>query len=265
MFREEKRIAATLADLLPALERGSRTAEVILVDDGSDDATVRMVTPFLRDEPAGRLWSVRLIRHEANRGKGAAVRTGFAAASGLWRLIMDADNSTRITQADKLFDAARRTGSGLVAGSRAAAGAVVTTRPHRRLTGLLFRAALSLMGMRLLEDTQCGFKLYRADAADLVARLGREDRFAFDLEHLMLLRRVGIEEVGVDWTHADHGTVRPVRDGLRMLRSAWRLRRIGPPDDDTDPVRARLALAAIELKPLEPAVHASRAQAASHH
>lgn len=256
MFREAARIGRTLDDLIPALARGDRPSEVILVDDGSDDATAEAVAPKLRESVDGSLLRVRLLRHELNRGKGAAVRTGLAAASGWWRLIMDADNSTRIGEVEKLFEAAGRTGAGLVAGSRAAPGCVVSTRAHRKATGLIFRAALYAMGMRLLADTQCGFKLYRADAAELVARHGREDRFAFDLEHLKLVASAGvrIEEVGVVWEHADAGTVRPIRDGLQMLRRAWALRAAHAPADALDAARGTRALemlaVEVEVKPL---------------
>jgi hypothetical protein len=82
-----------------------------------------------------------------------------------------------------------------------------------------------VLGLNLLRDTQCGFKLYRADVARAIVKLGREDRFAFDLEHLLIASRLGpIAEVGIAWEHKDGGTVSPVRDGLKMLREAARIR-----------------------------------------
>ncbi len=243
MYREESRIGATLADLVPSLERGvpglgfEGRAELILVDDGSDDNTPSVVSAWLENRGRGALAGVRLLRHGANRGKGAAVRTGLAGAAGRWRLIMDADNSCRVDEAPKLLARARETGAGLVAGSRRAADSVVTSSRSRRVTGWVFQAALSAMGMRLLNDTQCGFKLYSREAAEVVVRLGREDGWAFDLEHLLLARRagLGIAEVGVVWDHRDGGKVNSLRDGLVMLRRAAAMRLARP---GTRPARA---------------------------
>ncbi|HZW08304.1 MAG TPA: glycosyltransferase, partial [Phycisphaerales bacterium] len=215
----------TLQDLVPTLAAGSRASELLLVDDGSPDETVAAAMPFIDAGPRGSLLSLRLLRHRRNLGKGAAVRTGLAAARGRWRLIMDADNAATIREVEKLFP---RVGSGvgLVAGSRVAPGAAVDAVPSRRLAGLFFKAALRVMRLDLLADTQCGFKLYRADLAEQVAAHGREDGYAFDLEHLLIARACGVnvEEVGIAWTHRDGGQVRPVRDGLRMLRRALSIR-----------------------------------------
>lgn len=222
MFREAARIGRTLADLIPSLAARQESSEVILVDDGSDDGTVAAAAPWVGDHQPGLLRSVRIVRHAANRGKGAAVRTGLGAASGRWRLVMDADNACRVSEVDRLAEAARRTGAALVVGSRLAPGAVVRSRVGRRLFGGVFRACLRILGLAFVRDTQCGFKLYRADMAGLAASVARENGFAFDLEHLLLARthRLGIAEVGITWSHVDGGTVRPVRDGLRMLARA---------------------------------------------
>ncbi len=252
MFREARRIGTTLSDLIPALRAGVRPSEVVLVDDGSDDRTVEAVEPWLDDVAHGSLRSVRLLRLGRNRGKGAAVRAGLGAANGRWRLLMDADNACRVREVDKLFAEADRSGAGLVIGSRRVAGAEVTSKASRRLAGGIFRACLWPLGLALAQDTQCGFKLYRADLADVIASLAREDRFAFDLEHLLIAKRggFGIAEVGVAWTHVDGGTVRPIRDGLKMLVRAAviRARHLGPVPtaERALPVPA----AEIEAKPL---------------
>ena len=233
MYREALRVGPTLDDIIQTLSRGlpgpdqrPLAAEVILVDDGSPDDTIPVVTPRLTEQPSGHLLHIRLVRHPHNRGKGAAVRTGLAAAAGDWRLIMDADNACRVDQAACLLGRAAP-GVGLVAGSRVAPGAQVQARPFRKLSGLLFKLALLPLGLNLLKDTQCGFKLYRADLARIIAEQASENGYAFDLEHLLFTRAAGLtaEEVGVRWTHMDGGQVRPVRDGLKMLREGVRLRR----------------------------------------
>lgn len=227
MFREARRIAETLTDLTSTLASWQTACEVVLVNDGSDDDTLRVVEPFVTDSSRGSLHRVRLVSYDTNRGKGFAVRTGLAAAVGRWRLIMDADNACRVGEAAKLLAIAGGSPApALVAGSRRTKDAQVVADPKRKLAGSLFRLALAPFGLNLLRDTQCGFKLYRADFAGLVARESREDGFAFDLEHLLIANaaRLPICEIGVAWQHKDGGTVRPVRDGLRMLRQAARLR-----------------------------------------
>ena len=226
MYREAARIDATLRDCIPLLTVADYTSELILVDDGSPDDTIEIVAQRLTGEPQGPLQSVRLLRHKRNLGKGAAVRTGLAAASGDWRLIMDADNAATIRELAKLL-AAADSGVGLVAGSRVAPGARVEAIASRKLTGSLFKAALTPLGLNLLADTQCGFKLYRADLADQITALATEDGYAFDLEHLLIAKATGlrIAEVGIRWAHKDGGQIDPVADGLKMLRRAADLRK----------------------------------------
>ncbi|MFG0260396.1 MAG: glycosyltransferase, partial [Phycisphaerales bacterium JB041] len=218
MYREASRIDATLADAVSLLSVADHTSEIVLVDDGSPDETVERVSPFLTDTPDGPLLGVRLLRHPQNRGKGAAVRTGLAGARGRWRLMMDADNAATVRELSTLRRAIAP-GVGLVAGSRVAAGSRVDAVAGRRLAGSVFKLALRVMGLDLLADTQCGFKLYRADVAEQVVALAREDGYAFDLEHLLIVRASGLrtEEVGIAWTHREGGQVNPVLDGLKML------------------------------------------------
>ncbi len=221
MFREARRIGPTLDDATRALADAPRLTELLLVDDGSPDDTASVVGPWLSERGRGALLRVRLLRHGVNLGKGAAVRTGLSASAAPWRLFMDADNSTRVTMVERLLDAARDSGAGLVVGSRNAEGSEVDARVSRRVMGRVFHLGLRAMGLGFVRDTQCGFKLYRADVADAIVRLGRENRFAFDLEHLGIARKLGVKvrEVGVAWAHADGGTIRPVRDGVSMF---WR-------------------------------------------
>lgn len=225
MYREARRIEATLVDVVPQLTAQDTPCELLLVDDGSDDNTVETVKPFLRDDPDRALLRVRLISHKSNRGKGAAVRTGLSEATGHWRLIMDADNAATVRELATLRGAIAP-GIGMIAGSRVAAGSRVEAVAGRKLAGSVFKLALQAMDLDLLADTQCGFKLYRADVAEQIAALAREDGYAFDLEHLLIVRATGLrtEEVGIAWTHREGGQVNPVLDGLKMLRRAAAIR-----------------------------------------
>ncbi len=214
-----------MLDVISTLRDRPTPSEVVLVDDGSTDDTVQTVQPFLTEVGEGTIERVTLVRFEKNRGKGAAVRAGLAEARGAWRLMMDADNAARVMEVDKLFEHAKGE-VGLVAGSRSAEGAIVQAQGFRKLTGLIFKSALLVLGLRLARDTQCGFKLYRADVAEAIAAHGVEDRFAFDLEHLLLTQRLGarVREVGIRWVHVDGSQVSPIVDGLKMLRQAARIR-----------------------------------------
>ncbi len=244
MFNESARIGPTLRDALGTMPDFEVTSELIVVDDGSRDGSAEFVTRILHDNPPrGRCVDARLVAHDANRGKGAAVRTGLADARGSWVLFMDADNAVPVREAPRLLARAQREGVAMVIGSRRAPGAVVEARAHRRAAGALFRTALWLMRMPLARDTQCGFKLYRRDLADMLVAHAREDGFAFDIEHLAMTRMAGHRwiETGVPWVHQSGGTVSPIRDGVRMLGQVARIRRrlrtlhIEPPEPPIAP------------------------------
>ena len=224
MYREAKRIAPTLREVAEYARRSGRHIELVLVDDGSDDATADAAMSVVRDLPAGTFAGVILKLHGRNRGKGAAIRTGLEASTGRWVLCMDADGSSPASEVEKLL--AKSETWGMAAGSRGMPDSEVEAVANRKVAGLAFRACLAALGMNMLRDTQCGFKLYRRDAADLVVRYGREDGYTFDLEHLLILKQAGLSvgEVGVKWKHVGGGQVRPFRDGMRMLGAAVKLR-----------------------------------------
>jgi len=258
MYREAMRIGPTLKDLVSTLEASGRAAEIILVDDGSTDNTVGVARAIIAARSASARVGMCLLYHRSNRGKGAAVRTGLAAATGDWRLIMDADNSCRVAEVEQLL-ALTCEGVGMVAGSRAASGARVLAKAHRKAAGLVFQGVLRALGMNLMRDTQCGFKLYRGDVADQVVAHSIEEGFAFDLEHLLITQATGLRvvEAGVQWKHCDGGHVSPLRDGARMVREAMRIRRrwraIGRPSVEQLPQSLNVpkprAAVAIEAKP----------------
>lgn len=254
MYREAARIGATLDDLTSWLRAWKHTSEILLIDDCSPDNTVLATQPYLTEAPIGNLRSVRLIQLPANLGKGGAVRRGLAESRGTWTLMMDADNAATIREAEKLLVHATPR-SGIVAGSRAAKGANVHAVAFRALTGFAFRSALALLGMNILRDTQCGFKLYDRRAAHLAATLGRENGYTFDLEHLLLAKRAGLSvlERGITWKHVEGGQVSALSDGLKMLRAATKLRQRLATIPDTE-IKRTLAQATapavlIEAKP----------------
>jgi dolichyl-phosphate beta-glucosyltransferase len=210
-YNEEQRLERTL----PQLERRDglgADVEVIIVDDGSADRTVEIARDHLHRLPRGRL--LRLPWHV---GKGAAVRSGVAAAQGDAIVFMDADLATDLSALPPLLMALR--GADVAIGSRTAPGAVVTGRsPTRRMLHRGFGVHARHVAGIAASDPQCGFKGFRNDAAKILFALSRLNGFGFDVEILLLADRLGyrIVEIPVRWHAVDGSHVR-ARDPMAML------------------------------------------------
>ncbi|MDB5309506.1 MAG: glycosyl transferase [Gemmataceae bacterium] len=222
-FNEAGRLGAYLAEVRAYLDAAyPGDYEVLVVDDGSADDTAGLV----RRAAAG--WPrLRLVRHAANRGKGAAVRTGVLAAAGRRVLFADADGATPIAE-ERRLTAAVAAGAAVAVGSRYAPGPGVTRERNlrRAVAGAVFRwAARRLIGAGV-RDTQCGFKMFEAAAGRALFATGVETGYLFDLEALVLAKRFGypVAEVAVNWAEQPGSKVRVFRDGWRMLGGLWRLR-----------------------------------------
>lgn len=217
-FNEEARLPATLATILPYLRGRGESFEVVVVDDGSRDRTAEVA------EAAGA--EVRLLRNPGNRGKGYSVRNGMLEARGAWRLMSDADLSTPIEELDRL-KAALREGDGVAIASRAMSGSNLEKRQSfaRESSGRFFNLIVRWLHLPGIKDTQCGFKLFSAAAAEAAFRESRLDGFAFDVEALVLARRAGfgIREVPVTWRNDEQSRVSFVR-GLAAFVDLFRLR-----------------------------------------
>ena len=197
-------------------------AEVIVVNDGSIDDTAEIVRGY-----AGRHPSLRLVENPGNRGKGYSVRNGMLHAHGDILLFSDADLSSPIEEADKLF-AAIRDGADIAIGSRwIDTNLQVRRQPmHRQLFGRMFNLALRLILGLNFKDTQCGFKAFSRQAADVVFPQQQIERWGFDPELLYIAKRAGlrIEELPVAWSHRDGTRIHPLRDGLRMFFELFKIR-----------------------------------------
>jgi dolichyl-phosphate beta-glucosyltransferase len=216
-YNEAARIAGTLERVCEFMNDRGERYEVIVVDDGSSDATGEVVRRTVEGLGAGD--NIRLVALARNSGKGAALRRGVAESRGRQVLIMDADLATPIEELDNLRGALAR-GAAIAAGSRALASSRITRRqsPIRVLLGRagnLWIRALAVPGIR---DTQCGFKLFDGDVAREIFASCREDRFGFDIEVLCRARRerIPIAEVPVVWEHQEGSKVR-WRDYLDVL------------------------------------------------
>jgi glycosyltransferase involved in cell wall biosynthesis len=216
-FNEARRLPwslPTLADLVRAEQ-----AELIVVDDGSTDGTADVATRLLRGLPGASV--VSLPRH---RGKGAAVRSGVARASGSVIAYMDADLAADVEGLPRLV--AALDGAHVSVGSRTAPGSVVTGMDMRRVAlergfNALTRALTDLR----IHDTQCGFKAFRAGAAKLLFHLSQEDGLAFDVELLTLAERIGyaVAEVPVRWEAVRGSHIRIPADSVAMARTVARI------------------------------------------
>lgn len=214
---------------LPALVEGvganpRRRVEVIVVDDGSADATAAVTEGLV--PPPGVF--IRVLRHDRNRGKGAAVRTGFAASRGDRVLVCDADLATPIGELAALE--ANADDGTVVIGSRAVDRRFITEpQPwYRDLMGRTFNLLVRLLAVPGVHDTQCGFKLYPGGLARALASVQRLDGFAYDVEHLVVARSWGYRvcEIAVQWRHVEASRVHPVRHSAEMLAAllglGWR-------------------------------------------
>jgi dolichyl-phosphate beta-glucosyltransferase len=222
-YNEAHRLPPYLAAVRDHLDaRYGDRCEVIVVDDGSSDGLADLLGQAASGWPR-----LRLIQHAQNQGKGAAVRTGVLAARGETVLFADADGATPIEEESRLAEAIRG-GADVAVGSRllAAPGVRHARSWTRGLAGRLFAAvARRLLGLAI-RDTQCGFKMFRAEAAQRLFTLVREPRYLFDLDVLALATRLGytIAEVPVNWREVPGGHLSLARELPKVVRDLWRLR-----------------------------------------
>ena len=222
-FNEALRLPASLSAITAWMDTCGLDVELIVVDDGSHDDTAAIVDAANRSDPR-----VRLHRMVRNRGKGAAVRAVALAATKEWVLISDADLSTPIEEVERLAAAAVARGVPVAIGSRDVPDSDIQDHQpwYREAMGRTFNRIVQALAVPGVHDTQCGFKLIRADAARAVFGLATVDGFAFDVEMLYLARRLGfaIVEVGVRWRNDQRSTVDPIRDSAKMFLDVLKIR-----------------------------------------
>lgn len=216
-FRAESCVTATLDAVQSWLESTGLAHEIIVVADGSPDRTAELV----RERGRG----VQLLQNADNRGKGHSVRRGLLASKMAWGLFMDVDHSTRIENLERFADSAAS--SDVIIASRRVAGARIVRPQHRirQALGRTFPYLVRVLALPGIADTQCGFKMFRRDALEAIFTRQTIDRFAFDVEVLLLARRLGlrIAEVPIDWDNPTDSTLRVGRDATRMLLDLFRL------------------------------------------
>jgi glycosyltransferase involved in cell wall biosynthesis len=234
-YNEEQRLGGTLEKIQAFIEQKNLNAEILVVDDGSADGTVRLAEGYLR----GR--NGRVLPNGRNRGKGYSVRQGVLQASGRWVLLTDADLSTPIEEYDSLAAVVRDRDLDVAIGSRGLADSRVEVPQHglRQFMGKTFNRIIRVMTGLPFRDTQCGFKLMDRERCLPLFQRMQVERFAFDVEFLFLCHRYGLQvaEVPVIWRNDEASTVSILADPANMLldvaKVRWRFRR-----GHYDPTRA---------------------------
>ncbi|MGA2439093.1 MAG: dolichyl-phosphate beta-glucosyltransferase [Acidobacteriaceae bacterium] len=221
-YNESARIGQTLERVLACVDRQGWDAEVLVVDDGSEDRTVEIVRGWME-----RSTRLRLVRNVGNRGKGYSVRNGLLQAAGEVVMFTDADLSAPMEEAERLL-AAIQEGADVAIGSRWMDRTRQTIHQplYRRFFGRCFNwVTRTVMGLPF-KDTQCGFKAFTRAAAQVIFRLQRIERWGFDPEVLFIARKLGytIREVPVTWGHDERSRMSYLRDGLKMLEEMAAIR-----------------------------------------
>ncbi len=219
-YNEAARLPATLQQVHAFLSSQPFTSEIIVVENGSTDGTYEIAAELQK-----QIGNLRVMR-ENNPGKGWAVRQGMLAAKGNYRFICDADLSMPIAEVTRFLPPVL-TDAPIAIASREAPGAVRYDEPeYRHLVGRAFNTLARLTLLPGLQDTQCGFKCFRADAAEAVFPLATIRGWTFDVEALFIARRLGfaITEVPIPWRYYPHSRVKVARDSLQMGFDLLRIR-----------------------------------------
>jgi dolichyl-phosphate beta-glucosyltransferase len=223
-FNEAARLENTLRSTIDYLSAISPQSELIVVNDGSTDAT----STIARQTLPGAQIETRLLENFPNRGKGHAVRAGLLAAQKPIGLFFDADLSTPLDETPKLIEPIARGDVDLAFGSRAVDRSLIGIRqPWRReYAGRVFNLLVRVATGLPFWDTQCGFKAFRLDACRPIIKAARVEGFAFDVELFFLAQRAGLRlcEIPVRWNHAGGSKVDFIHDSIAMLREVITLR-----------------------------------------
>ncbi len=219
-YNEEYRLNDTLVKIFEYLETANFKSEVIVVDDGSKDKTTDVAKSFD---------NVRVITQAKNMGKGAAVRIGMLSATGDYRIFTDADLSTPIYEIPKILTPLQN-GFDVCVGSRAIDSSLIKVHQpfYREFMGKTFNKIVQLLVVKGIQDTQCGFKGFSANAANAVFSKAKINGFSFDVEILYISRMLdlNIKETPVEWYNDERSKVDPIKDSAKMFIEILKIRNL---------------------------------------
>lgn len=220
-YNEELRLPATLDRIASYLQTDGRAAEVLVVDDGSNDRTAAVAEAF-----RNKIALLRVVSNGVNRGKGYSVRHGMQEARGRIALFTDADLSAPIEEAGKLLAALET--YDVAIGSRAMDRSLISVHesPFREFAGIIFNKIVRIILWLPFVDTQCGFKAFRRERCRILFEQQRIERFGFDPELLYLARHHGLHavEIPVRWGHSPATKVNMWRDSIQMFIDVFTIR-----------------------------------------
>jgi glycosyltransferase involved in cell wall biosynthesis len=220
-YNEEQRLPATLDGIAAYLSASGITAEVLVVDDGSKDATAAVAESY-----RGKIPGLRVVTNGVNRGKGFSVKHGMQEARGHIALFTDADLSAPIEEAGKLIDALAN--HDVAIGSRAIDRSLITEHESafREFAGIIFNKIVRVILWLPFVDTQCGFKAFRREKCGIIFEQQTIERFGFDPELLYLARHHGLDsvEIPVRWGHSHATKVSMMRDSIQMFLDVFTIR-----------------------------------------
>lgn len=221
VYNEERLIRSTILEVEKYLKAQDYTFEIIAVNDGSSDGTLKML-----DDICTEIEFLKIINNSENRGKGYSVRQGMLAASGKYRLFMDADNSTDIKEVKKFLEALEG-GIGAAIGDRTLSSSVILQHQpvYKKILGNVGNVLIRLLTVPGIKDTQCGFKCFSDKLVlDIFPDL-EIDRWAFDVEILALAlrRRYRIKTIPIVWKNRSESKVRAV-DYIFTLKDLIRIK-----------------------------------------
>jgi len=220
-YNEELRLPSTLERIAAYLSTYAREAEVLVVDDGSEDGTAAVAESY-----RSKILTLRVISNGVNRGKGYSVRHGMQEARGRIALFTDADLSAPIEEAGKLIDGLET--NDVAIGSRAMDRRLITVHesPFREFAGIIFNKIVRSILWLPFVDTQCGFKAFRRERCGIIFEQQTIERFGFDPELLYLARRHGLRavEIPVRWGHSPATKVSMLHDSIQMFIDIFTIR-----------------------------------------
>ena len=219
-YNEAGRLPLTLIDIDKHLSEQEYSYEILVINDGSTDNTSQIVEKFMP-----LIKNLKILDNKENHGKGAAIKQGMLIAKGSWRLFMDADNSTSVSEFNNMLPYFKE-GYDIVIGARLMPAQLF----YKRALGRFGNWAIRLILRLKIKDTQCGFKCFSEEAADRIFSLIKLPRWGFDFESLVLAKLMGyrIKEMPVTWVNSHDSHVKPsayFQTLLEVLKIRWWLYR----------------------------------------